>query len=248
MRTHWKKWMTGVLSLALALPIAGTVYAQEAADDRDPPREEQRDEPSEEQRDEPREDRDAPRDEQQDQAPARERDDADDRDAAPAREESEKRNGQTEDADREERGFGGVRAPRSDRQDNRDLQDDRRGGSPSDLQRAPERQPRPIPQQQAQMYSQGNCCCGNGAMYSNNGYRSARVNNNGYRSYSYQGGEAAVAAPVYTNTYSGNAGYYNNGGYYYNHGTSHIPGVPSEANPRNFSGSYGSRATLHHGR
>lgn len=138
------------------------------------------------------------------------------------------------------------RAPRSVRTNVQD-------GSPSDLAPAPiERNPAPMPMTQARGYAaQGNCCCGNGGVaYSqNNAYRSARVmnNNGGYRSYSYAAGNNAAfvqpaQAPVYYNN-DFNDGYV---------GGRRFGGVQNGANwdrfhehdSRNFSGSYGSRASL----
>ncbi len=127
-----------------------------------------------------------------------------------------------------------------------------RDASPSDLAPTPLEQNaapvQPIPMSHARTYAaQGNCCCSTaGVAYSqNNGYRSARgANYGGYRSYSYQGGDDAAvmpqAAPAPAYYYGGNVS-----GRRYS-------GVQNGANwdrfnehdSRNFSGSYGSRASL----
>jgi hypothetical protein len=114
------------------------------------------------------------------------------------------------------------------------------GNSPSDV---PAQRLQPVPMNQSQSYA-GNCGCTSGGYATNNANQMARVNNNGgYRSFSYQGAEPQLAP---TTVYNGgfNNGYYGNN---YSNGTSHIRGVPNEANPRNFSGHYGSRAALHFG-
>lgn len=134
----------------------------------------------------------------------------------------------------------------------RSVRTDVQEGSPSDLAPAPlehDQAPiQPMPMSHTRRHAaQSNCCCGNGGAYSqNHGYRSARMmNNNGaYRSFSYQGGDDAVfvqqAAPTSV--------YYHDGYV----GGRRFGGVQNGANwdrfhehdSRNFSGSYGSRASL----
>lgn len=231
MSKQWKRWLSGVVGLALVLPIAGFVLAEDDREEDDRPRAERR-----------MDDENEPNRDAQRESAARDDDDADDARAI----------------EREER------VPRSVRRD-RNLRDDvptnvqdgdevaPDSSSPSDL---PPRDLPPGPAHAApRQHVQGNCCCSSGpVVYSqnNDGYRSARANNGGaYRSFSYQGGEAGAVvetapAPVYNNGYGG--GYINTG--------RRFGGVPNGANwdrnnehdSRNFSGSYGSRASLRHGR
>jgi hypothetical protein len=153
--------------------------------------------------------------------------------------------------DREERVPRSVRRDRNLRDDVRvNVQDEEDSpdvrSSPSDL---PPRDLPPGPAHAApRQHVQGNCCCSSGpVVYSQNGngYRSARANNGGaYRSFSYQGGdEGAVVepapAPIYNDAYPAYRGRSMNGANW---------NRSNEHETRNFSGSYGSRATLHHGR
>jgi len=228
MKTHFQRCLSAFLGLALALPVASMTMGQDSEDE---PRSRVE-----------RQDDDGARDENN----KRDRDDDRDRDNRDTREEARD----------DEAPANNERAPRSIRTERRtNVNADNVQGSPSDMPA----QPAPIhpqPMHQAQAHHSGgfvsnNCCCNNGGVvYSqNNGYRSARMNNGGYRSFSYQGGDDAVnmnvqasPAPVmYGNGYSNG---FNNRGYY--------GGVQNGANwdrhnehdSRNFSGSYGSRASL----
>jgi hypothetical protein len=243
MKRQWNLWLNGILGVALALPMAGFALAQDSADDNRPRAERQNDDGAREDKADP-EERDADREERNSNREERNAD-------------REERNVERDarDIDRAEAPV--ERQPRSIRNDRlapRDNVDVRvQEGSPSDLQAAPAPiQPQPMQHQGAmqhrgQVYASGNnCCCGSGNVVYSNGYQSARaMNNGGYRSYSYQGGDAAMAiapaAPVYVDQ-GYNAGY----------GYRSYNGVQNGANwdrfnehdSRNFSGSYGSRASL----
>jgi hypothetical protein len=145
-----------------------------------------------------------------------------------------------------------------DREVNRDADRnlDRRVESPT--QASPSDMPAPIPMNEPTHHrnmqamprqSMGNaCCCGGSVMYSR-GYVSAPAmpRSGGYRSYSYQADDsAAYAAPMPMRSYDT----YYDGGYW--NGNAHYNGANwdrrHESDRTNFSGSYGSRASLYSGR
>ncbi len=131
---------------------------------------------------------------------------------------------------------------------------DRRVESPT--QASPSDMPAPIPMAEPahgrQMHAMPRqhmsnpCCCGNNMVYSR-GYANAQaMPRSGYRSYSYQAdGGAVYAAPMPARSYDtyygggyGHGGTYNGANWDRHH----------ESDRTNFSGSYGSKASLYSGR
>lgn len=89
------------------------------------------------------------------------------------------------------------------------------------------------------------CCCGGNMVYYRGSATAQAMPRSGYRSYSYQADDGAVyAAPMPMRSYDAYYGGYGHGGTY--HGANWDR--HHESDRTNFSGSYGSKASLYSGR